>query len=117
MSRTFDELLWSIASSDGSPEAYKITKGLYPEGIDFILKNWDSTELKPNENSLGKLQRLIDMINSKETFVKGLGADGIANPADYLPATRIGDAYEKQITCEDIDGDGDVDKIEIDEES
>lgn len=117
MSRTFDELLWEIASGDGSPEAYKITKDLYPEDVDFILKNWDSTELKPNENSLSKLQRLVDMINGKKTFVKGLGADGIVNPADYLPATRIGDAYEKQTTYVDEDGDGDVDSVTIREKA
>ena len=117
MSRTFDELLWEIASSDGSPEAYKITKDLYPENIDFILKSWNSTELKPNENSLGKLQRLVDMINSEKTFVKGLGADGIANPADYLPAMKIEDAYEKQMSVEDEDGDGDPDKITIEEKA
>lgn len=117
MSRTFDELLWEIASGDGSPEAYRITKGLYPEDVDFILKNWDSTEFKPNENELGKLQRLVDMINSKKTFVKGLGADGIANPADYLPATRIDDTYEKQATYIDEDGDGDTDKITIEEKA
>ena len=117
MSRTFDELLWDIASGDGSPEAYKITKDLYPEDTDFILKSWDSTELKPNENSLGKLQRLIDMVNGKKTFVKGLGAAGIANPADYLSAMKIGDAYEKQTTYEDTDGDGDIDKMTIEEEA
>lgn len=218
MSRTFDELLWEIASGDGSPEAYKITRDLSPKGIDFILKNWDSTEFKPNENELGKLQRLVDMINSKKmtsnvdkvnskkmtlddaivdelinkygiisandyrrlqtdnwennidnpavalinkgsnasniliklrnklekisgTFnedmqdliddgleendlIYQMAADalassptGIHNPADYLPAMRVGDAYEKQTVYEDIDDDGDVDKIEIEEKA
>lgn len=42
---------------------------------------------------------------------------GIHNPADYLPAMRVGDAYEKQTVYEDIDDDGDVDKIEIEEKA
>lgn len=95
MSRTFDELLWEIASGDGSPEAYKITKGLRPKDTDFILENWDSTEFKPNEDSLGKLQRLVDMINLTESEdPSDYNPTGIGNPADYIQSIKFTDSDE-----------------------
>lgn len=42
---------------------------------------------------------------------------GIHNPADYLPAMRVGDAYEKQTVYEDIDDDGDIDKVTVEEKA
>jgi hypothetical protein len=60
------------------------------------------------------LNRLENLDNEDKIEIP---ATGIHNPADYLPAMKVGDAYEKQTVYEDIDGDGDTDKITIEEKA
>lgn len=162
--KNFDELLFNIASGDGSPEAYMITKGLGPKVKNWLTKWFDALPYETNENSLSKLQRVVDYFDGDnfksdddiEYLGKALGSQGwspsdrrsilanfddeeqmplngpkhralreywgedepeeedysvdsptgIANPSDYM-----------SIVQEDTDGDGDIDKVSVEEKN
>lgn len=75
---------------------------------------WDST-INDWEKPTQDIIEMDEWWTEKPHVDAELNPTGIHNPADYLPAMKIGDAYEKQTVYEDIDDDGDVDKIEIEE--
>ena len=96
--------------------------------LNELIKRSSSTDLNMSDDEVKRANKILSNITNqlqgafeppeKDTWgVVKSNPTGIHNPADYLPAMRVGDAYEKQTVYEDIDGDGDTDKVTIEEKA